>query len=58
VSEFDVDEPEHPDSPRRRGVIGGVIGRVAPVVIRQIDMDAIIAELDVNAIAGKLDLDS
>ncbi len=46
------------DPPRRRGVIGGVIGRVAPAVMRQIDMDEVVELLDVNAIADQLDLDA
>ena len=46
------------DAPRRRGVIGGLVGRVAPTVMRQIDMDALVEMLDVNAIAAQLDLDA
>jgi len=45
-------------SPKNPSLIGGVIGRVTPLVLRQIDMDAIVSELDVNAIAEQLDLDA
>lgn len=41
----------------RRGV-SRVIGRVAPTVLRQIDLDEVIAQIDVNAIAEDLDLDA
>ena len=51
-------ELEGGEDPRRRGVIGGVIGRVAPAVMRQIDLDAIVEQLDVNAVAAQLDLDA
>jgi uncharacterized RDD family membrane protein YckC len=55
-----IDDPAETgtEPPRRRGLVGGVIGRVAPVVMRQIDMDAVVGQLDVNAIAAQLDLDA
>ncbi len=40
------------------GLMKGVIGRVTPLVLRQIDMDAIVQMLDVNLIAEQLDLDA
>jgi uncharacterized RDD family membrane protein YckC len=40
------------------GLIGGMIGRIAPAVIRRVDMDAVVAELDVDAIAARLDMDA
>lgn len=43
---------------KHRGLIGEIVGRAAPVVVRNIDMDAVIAELDVNSIAAQLDIDA
>jgi uncharacterized RDD family membrane protein YckC len=43
---------------RRRGIIGSVIGRVAPTVIDNIDMDDVIEAVDVNQIAERLDLNA
>ncbi len=40
------------------GLISGVIGMVAPAVIRTIPMDDVVEQLDVNAIAERLDLDA
>ena len=47
-----------PDEPHRSGLIGGVVGRVAPVVMRQIDTNDLVDALDVNVIAASLDLDA
>ena len=43
---------------RNRSLIGGLVGRVAPVVMRQIDTNDIVDALDVNVIAESLDLDA
>jgi uncharacterized RDD family membrane protein YckC len=46
------------DERRRRGIIGSVIGLVAPTVIDNIDLDDVIEAVDVNQIAARLDLDA
>ena len=43
---------------RNRSLIGGLVGRVAPAVMRQIDTNDIVDALDVNVIAESLDLDA
>lgn len=45
-------------TPRRRGVIGGAVGWVAPAVMRQIDANDLVDAIDVNVIAADLDLDA
>jgi hypothetical protein len=53
-----ADDPtDHPDG-ARRDLLGGVIGRVAPVVLNRIDLDQVVEQLDVDAIAQRLDLDA
>ena len=42
---------------RDRSLIGGIVGRVAPVVMRQIDANDLVDAIDVNVIADDLDLD-
>ena len=44
--------------PHRPGLIGGVVGRVAPVVMRQIDTNDLVDAIDVDVIAANLDLDA
>jgi uncharacterized RDD family membrane protein YckC len=41
-----------------RSLIGGLVGRVAPAVMRQIDTNDLVDALDVNVIAEGLDLDA
>jgi uncharacterized RDD family membrane protein YckC len=43
---------------RDRSLIGGLVGRVAPAVMRQIDTNDIVDALDINVIAEELDLDA
>ncbi len=52
-----MDDPSS-NTPHRPGLIGGVVGRVAPVVMRQIDTNDLVDALDVNVIAASLDLDA
>lgn len=47
-----------PHEPHRPGLVGGVVGRLAPVVMRQIDTNDLVDALDVNVIAAGLDLDA
>ncbi|MDY7103392.1 MAG: RDD family protein [Actinomycetota bacterium] len=42
----------------RRGLIAGVVGRVAPAVLRTIDTNDLVDAVDVNAIAADLDLEA
>ncbi len=42
----------------RHGLIGNLVGRVAPAVMRQIDTNDLVDALDVNVIAAGLDIDS
>ncbi len=51
-----VDSPS--GEPHRPGLIGSVVGRVAPVVMRQIDTNDLVDALDVDVIAADLDLDA
>jgi uncharacterized RDD family membrane protein YckC len=44
--------------PRRPGLIGSVVGRMAPVVMRQVDTNDLVDALDVDVIAADLDLDA
>ena len=45
-------------APHRPGLIGSVVGRVAPAVMRQIDTNDLVDALDVDVIAADLDLDA
>jgi uncharacterized RDD family membrane protein YckC len=47
-----------PAGARRKGLVGNVIGRVAPTVMRSIDTEDLVDAIDVNLIAGELDLDA
>jgi uncharacterized RDD family membrane protein YckC len=51
-----VEPPE--GTPHRPGLIGGVVGRLAPVVMRQIDTNDLVDAIDVDVIAADLDLDA
>ena len=46
-----------PGASRNRSLVGGIVGRVAPAVMRQIDTQDLVESLDVNLIAQELDLD-
>jgi uncharacterized RDD family membrane protein YckC len=46
------EDPPHP------GVIGSLVGRVAPIVMRQIDTNDLVDALDIDVIAADLDLDA
>lgn len=43
---------------RNRSLIGGLVGRVAPAVMRQIDTNDLVDAIDVNLLAESLDLDA
>lgn len=51
-----VDPPS--GAAHRPGLIGSVVGRVAPVVMRQIDTNDLVDAIDVDVIAADLDLDA
>lgn len=51
-----VDTPA--GEPHRPGLVGSVVGRLAPVVMRQIDTNDLVDALDVDVIAAGLDLDA
>ncbi|MDX2382233.1 MAG: RDD family protein [Acidimicrobiia bacterium] len=42
---------------RNRSLVAGLVGRVAPAVMRQIDTNDLVDALDVNVIADELDMD-
>ena len=46
-----------PGASRNRSLVGGIVGRVAPAVMRQIDTQDLVESLDVDLIAQELDLD-
>ena len=46
-----------PGASRNRSLVGGLVGRVAPAVMRQIDTQDLVDSLDVDLIAQNLDID-
>lgn len=47
-----------PGASRNRSLVGGLVGRVAPAVMRQIDTQDLVDSLDVDLIAQSLDVDA